>query len=144
MFRIRKFARGLSLQYRVRSQHRHCRSLQRLVKCLNSPIEFVIANDPRIVIEMIKQIDHQFPFGPQTDFGALIHVADVDQNRVPILPPPASNLRNATRKPATIGVSVVIGGRQNMAVDVRCMQDRDANRVGVKRGCSARQRWNRA
>ena len=78
MFCIGKFARRLSLQYRIRSQHWHRRSLQSLVKHLDSPIEFMIANDPSVVPEMIEQIDHQFALVSQTDFGALIHVADVD------------------------------------------------------------------
>src|SRR5437899_822672 len=102
MVSIGKFACRLSLQYRVRSQHRHCRSLQCLVKGFDSPIKFVIANDPGVVTKMIKQIDHQFPFVPQTDLCALIYVADIDQNRVWILPSPAPNLRSATREPAAI------------------------------------------
>src|SRR5206468_228332 len=56
MFRIGKFARRLPLQHRVHSQHRHSRSLQSLVKWLDSPIEFVIANDQRVVCRMEMHI----------------------------------------------------------------------------------------
>ena len=94
---------------------------------------------------MIEQIDHQLALVSQTDLGALIHVADVDQNRVWILPSPVPNLRHATRQPAAIRISVVIRGRQNVAVDVRCLQDRDANRVGVtQRRRRVRKSWRHA
>src|SRR6266436_1111711 len=66
MFRIGKLARRLSLQYRIRSQHWHRRSLQSLVKRFDPPIEFVIANDPGVVTKMIKQINHQFSLVSQT------------------------------------------------------------------------------
>src|SRR6266566_6511948 len=144
MFRIGKFARRLPLQHRVHSQHRHSRSLQSLVKWLDSPIEFVIANDPRVVSEMIKQIDHQLTFAMQADLGALIDVADVDQNRVWILSPPAPDLRDATRHATAIGISIVIGGGQNVSVQIRRMQDGDADRIRLERSSRTCQRRERA
>ena len=114
------------------------------MKCLDSPIEFVIADDPGVVFEVIKQIDHQFAFVPQTDFCALIYVANVDQNRVSILSSPPPDLRNATGEPPAIRSSVVVRGWQNMPVQVGCMQDRDANCVGFERRSRTRQSWNRA
>src|SRR5947199_5787458 len=122
MIRIGKVARRLSVQGRVHSKHLHSRSLESLVKWLDSPIEFVIANDPRVVSEMIKQIDHQLTFAMQADLGALIDVADVDQNRVWILSPPAPDLSDATRHPTAIGISIVIRRRRNVSVQLRRMQ----------------------
>ena len=145
MFRIRKFAGRFSFQSTCSQPELALLDLcNACSKRLDSPIEFVIADDPGVVFEMIEQIDHQFALVSQADFSALIHVADVDQDRVWILPSPAPDLRSATRQPAAIRISVVIGGWQNMAVEVRRVQDRDANRVGVERRSSARQSWNRA
>ncbi len=131
MFRIGNRAGRLSIQDRVRRQHRHLRSPQRACKRLDSPIEFVIANNPRVVFEMIKQIDHQLALVTQADVGALIHVPDIDQDRVRIFPLPKPDLRDATRHSAAIRISVVIGGRQDMAVEVRCVQDRHGDSVGI-------------
>ena len=58
IFRIRNFAARFSFEQRVRGQDRHCRSLQRVFKRLNPPIKFMIADHPRVVFEMIEQIDH--------------------------------------------------------------------------------------
>jgi len=57
----------------------------------------MIADDPGVVFEMIEQVDHQRALVSKADVSALIHVADVDQDRVGILPPPAPDLasRNA-------------------------------------------------
>src|SRR4029453_11105534 len=44
--------------------------------------------------------------------GALINVADIDQDGVRILPAPAPNLRDATRKATAISSPVVIRRRQ--------------------------------
>src|SRR5213076_2567281 len=66
--------------------------------------------DPGVVFEIIKQIDHQFAFVPQTYFCALIYVANVDQNRVSILSSPPPDLRNATGEAPAIRSSVVVRG----------------------------------
>src|SRR5207302_7815441 len=58
MLRIRKFAGWSSLQDCVGGEHRHCRSSQRLHKRFGPPVELMIANDPRVVLEIIEQIDH--------------------------------------------------------------------------------------
>ena len=76
---VGKFASGLCLQHHVRGQNRHCRSLQSLVKRLDPPIEFVITHDPGVVLEVIELIDHQLALVSQTNVGALIHVAHIDQ-----------------------------------------------------------------
>ena len=104
----------------------------------------MITDDPRVVFEMIEQIDHQLALVAEADVGALIHVADVDQNRVRILLSPASDLRHAARQSAAIWVSVVVGRRQNMTVQIRRVQDRNTNRVGIERRSSARERRNGA
>ena len=102
----------------------------------------MVPDDPRVVLEIIEQIDHQLALAAPSDVGALINITNVDQDRVWILPPPPADLRNAARQPTEVRISIVIGGRQNMAVDVRCVQDRDANSVGVERRCRLRQTGN--
>ena len=69
----------------------------RVKKRLDPPIELMIADNPRVVSEMIEQIDHQLAFVAQTDIRPLIDIADVDQNRVRISPAPPANLRRTTR-----------------------------------------------
>src|SRR5207247_10972194 len=66
-----------------------------------------------------------------------------DENRVRILPPPSANLRDASGESAAIGRSVVVSRRQDMAVQIGSMQDRDANCVTIERGNSTRQSWRR-
>src|SRR4029077_12650499 len=103
-------------------------------------IELMITNHPRVVSEVIEKIDHQFALVSKAHLCALIDIADIDQDRVRILPPPSADLRDATRQTAAISGSVVIKCRQNMAVQIRRVQDRDANCVRLKRGSGTRQR----
>src|SRR6266508_1464620 len=142
VFCIGKFAGWFSFEYCVRTQHRHCRTLQYLLKRLHSPVELMVADNPRVVFEIIEQIDHQLALGPQPNICSLIHVADIDQDRVRILLLPTPDLRDATRQSTAVWISVVIGSRQNMAMEVRRMQDRDANRLGIERRSHARQSWD--
>ena len=85
-----------------------------LRKCLISKetqrhtIELVIANHPGVVFEVIEKIDHQFALVSEAHLCTLIDVADIDQDRVRILPPPSADLRDATRQTAAISSSVVI------------------------------------
>ena len=144
MFRIRKFAGWFSFERCVRSQHWHCRALQYLLKRLHSPVELMVADNPCVAFEMIEQIDHQLALAAQPNVRSLIHVADIDQDRVRTLLLPTPDLRDATRYSTAIRISVVIGSRQNMAMEVRRMQDRDANRVGIERRSRARQSRDRA
>jgi hypothetical protein len=72
---------------------------------------------------MIKKIDHERAVGAQTDIGALINVADVNQDRISILPAPAPNLGDATREPAEISVSLVIARGQNVPMQIGRVQD---------------------
>ena len=100
----------------------------------------MIADDPGVVFEMIEQIDHQRALVSKADVSPLIHVADVDQDRVGAFPLPAPDLRRATRQSAAIWISVVVGGWQDMTVQVRRVQDRNTNRVGIERSSSTRER----
>src|SRR6266498_1421266 len=99
----------------------------------------MIADDPGVIFEMIKQVDHQRALVSKADVGALIYFADVDQDLVGIFTLPAPDLRRATRQSAAIWISIVIKGRQDMTVQIRRMQDRNANRVGIERRSSARE-----
>jgi len=73
---------------------------QRIHKRLRAPVEFVIADDPCVVFQVIEEIDHQRAVRAQADVSTLINVADVDQDRISILPAPAPDLSDATRKSA--------------------------------------------
>jgi hypothetical protein len=72
---------------------------------------------------MVEEIDHQRTVGSQADIGALVNVADVDQDRISILPAPSTDLSDATREPAEIRVSLVIGGGQNVPVQIGRVKD---------------------
>ena len=96
----------------------------------------MITNDPRVVFQIVKKVDHQLAFAAQADLSALINVAHIDQDRVPILLPPAAYLRHTTRQSAEVRISAVIDRRQNVAVQISRVQDRDGNRAGIERlGC---------
>src|SRR4029077_3676669 len=107
----------------------------------DTPIEFVIADNPGVVAEIIEQIDHQLAFIAQTDVGALINIACIDQDRISILLPPLPNLRHATSESADVRIPIVIDRRQNMPVQIGCMQDRDRSRVISQRISRARKTW---
>ena len=92
----------------------------------------MIADNPRVVFQMIEEIDHQRAVCAQTDIGALIDVADVDQERVSILPAPAFDLRSAARDPAEVAVPEIIARRQDMSVEIGRVNDRDLNRFTVR------------
>ena len=100
----------------------------------------MITNDPRVVFEMIEKIDHQRTLVSEADVGALIHIPDIDQNRVGIFFPPAPDLRGATRQSTAIWISGVVRRWQNMTVQIRRVQDRNTNRVGIERRSSTRER----
>ena len=104
----------------------------------------MIADDPRVVFEMIEQIDHQRALVSKAHVGALIYVADIDQDRVGIFTPPAPDLRCATRQSAPTWISVVVGGWQDMPVQVRRVQDRNTKRVGIERSSGLRKRRDSA
>src|SRR3954467_9406771 len=93
----------------------------------------MIADHPGVVFEVIEKIDHQFALVSEAHLCALIDVADIDQNRVRILPTPSPDLRDATRQTAAIRSSVVIRSRQNMAMQIRRVQDRNADSVLLER-----------
>ena len=78
----------------------------------------MIPDDPRVVFQMIEEIDHERAVGPQADLGALVNVADVDQDRISILATPPPDLSDATREPAEICVSGIIARGQNVAVQI--------------------------
>jgi hypothetical protein len=65
---------------------------------------------------MIEEIDHERAVRAQTDVSALVNVADVNQDRIPILPAPPPNLGDATREAAEVRISCVITRGQNMSV----------------------------
>ena len=67
---------------------------------------------------MIEEIDHERAVRPQTDVSALIDIADVDQDRIPILTAPAFDLGRAAGEPAEIPVPDVIARRQNVSVQI--------------------------
>jgi hypothetical protein len=113
-------------------------------EALHPLIEFVIAHDPSVVLEMIEQVDHQRAFVAEADVSALIYVTDVDQDRVGIFLLPVLDLCRATSQSAAIWTSVVVGRWQNVTVQIRRMQDRNTNRAGIDRRSGARERRDSA
>jgi len=87
---------------------------------------------------MIEKVDHQRAVRAQTDIGPLINVADVDQERISILPAPAPNLGDATREAAEVRISCVIARGQNVSVEVGRVKDRDLNRGACRAGAGRR------
>ena len=72
---------------------------------------------------MIEEIDHERAVRAQTDVGSLVNVADVDQERIPILPAPPPNLGGATREAAEVRISCVIVRGQNVSVEIGRVED---------------------
>ena len=87
---------------------------------------------------MIEEIDYERAVGSQADLGALVNVADVDQDRISILAAPAPDLSDATRESAEIDISCIIAGRENVSVQIGRVQDRDLNRVACRAGAGRR------
>src|SRR5438477_5127892 len=101
-------------------------------KWLYAPIEFMIPNNPGVVLKIIEEIDHEFAFAAQTDVGPLINITDVDQNRVAISPSPLVDLRDAPCQPSHSRSSLIVQGRQNVTVQIGCVQNGNRNCVGIE------------
>ena len=98
----------------------------------------MIADDPGVVFQMIEKIDHERAVRAQTDVGSLVNVADVNQDRIPILPAPAPNLGDATREATEARISCVITRGQNVSVEIGRVENRDLNRVACRAGAGRR------
>ena len=83
----------------------------------------MIADDPGVVFQMIEKIDHERAVRAQTDVGSLVNVADINQDRIPILPAPAPNLGDATREATEVRISCVITRGQNVSVEISRVED---------------------
>ena len=101
----------------------------------------MIPDDPRVVVQMIEKIDHDGAVGAQADVGALVNVADVDQNRISILPPPSPDLCHAARESTQVGISCVIARRQDVPMQIGCVQDRDPNCLSDRSAHRPRNVW---
>src|SRR5262245_9161372 len=116
VLRVWKFTGRFSFHQYVRGKDRHVRSLQCILKAFHPPIEFMIADDPSIVFEMVEQIDHERAIVSKADVSALVNVTDVDQYRVRIFTPPTFDLRRATRESAAIWTAIIINSWQNVTM----------------------------
>ena len=67
------------------------------------------------------------------NFGALVDVADIEEERVGIGPPPLADLRGATGEAAEVGMIVVIDRGQDVAVQIGGVEDGDRDGVGRRR-----------
>src|SRR3989442_1407763 len=92
---------------------------------------------------MIEEIDHQLAFAAQSDIGALIDIANIDQDGVVVLPAPSANLSNTPREAAHVRISVVVYCRKNMTMQIGRMQNGDANRIRIQWRPGMRQTGNR-
>src|SRR5947208_10951136 len=110
-------------------------------KWIHTPIEFMVADNPGVVSEIVEQIDHQLAFAPPSEIGALINIADVDQNCVPILVSPSPNLRDATCQAAEVRISIIVNCRQNVSVQICRVQYRDRDHISAEYLGRARNYW---
>src|SRR5207237_217147 len=124
------------------SQNRHPRFANSIDERLDPPIKLVVADHPGVVSEMIEQIDHQLALAAKTEISALINVSRVDQNCVWILPAPSPNLSNTAGQTSQITGSIIIDGRQNVTMEIGCVQDRNGNGIAIEelRGADKRRR----
>src|SRR4029453_201831 len=111
-----------------------------MFEALHPPIEFMIADDPRVVFKVIEQLNHQRAFVSEADVSALIYIPDIDHDRIGIVSVPAPDLRRATRQSAAIWISVVVGGWQDVTVQICRVQDRNTNRIGNERSSGTPER----
>ena len=100
---------------------------------IQAPVELVIADDPGVVGERVEAADHGRAARAQADFGALVNVADVEEERVGIGALPLADLRGATGQSAEVGVVVVIDGGQDVAVEVGGVENGDGDGIGLAR-----------
>ena len=124
--RITEVAGGFALEQGIGRQDRHGGALDGMKEGFDAPVELVIANDPGIVPEQVEELDHHPALIGERELGALVDVANIDQERVWIFLPPAPDLRDATRHPAEIGAAVVIDCRQDMAMQIGRVQEGNA------------------
>ena len=141
MTRVSKVTGAFALERSIGRKHRHGGALDRLQKRLDPPIELVVADDPGVVTEQIEKFDHHPALVGKRELGALVDIADIDQERVRILGAPALNLRDAARHPPEIGAALVINRGQNMAVQIGGVEERNPDHVRICGG--AQPTWHR-
>ena len=68
----------------------------------------------------------------------MIDVADIDEKGVGIFRAPAVDLRDAARHAAEVGAAVVVGGREDVTVEIGGVEDGDGNFIGGGCGLGAK------
>ena len=92
----------------------------------------MVADDPGIVTQVIKQIDHELTLAAQAYISALINITDVDQKGVPIATTPTADLSDAPSESAHVGCAIIIGSRQDMPMQVGRMKNGNRDRFRVE------------
>ena len=90
----------------------------------------MVADDPGVVVEGVEAADHGGAVRAQAELGALVDVADVEEERVGVLALPLADLRGAAGEAAEVAVAGVVGGGQDVAVEVGGVEDGDGDSVG--------------
>jgi hypothetical protein len=100
----------------------------------------VIAHNPRIVGERIEAANHGRAPRFQAELGALVDVADVDEDGVRVRSPPLPDLGGATGQATKIGMTLIIDRGENVAVQIGRVQNGDGDGIRLLRPKRTRQR----
>jgi hypothetical protein len=92
---------------------------------LERPTQPEKANHPGVVGKRVEATDHGRAAGVEAYFGALVYVADVEEDGVGIGAPPLTNLAGAAAEAAEVGVIVVIDCGQDVAVKIGGVKNGD-------------------
>ena len=83
----------------------------------------MVAQYPCVVAELSEQIDEEFPLVVVGLGGALVEVADIDEDGIRVLFAPSANLRGAAGEASDIAGAGVGGGGEDVAVEVGGVED---------------------
>ena len=115
----------LAAPLEVGRQHGRCRSVEQALKGLGPPVKVMVAKRPGVIADGVEQIDHQPAIAGEADRSALDDVTDIDGQRGGHRPPPLADAAGTAGQATDILQPVVGFGRQDPAVQVCRMKQRD-------------------
>ena len=107
----------------IGGQHRHRGSPDAFHHRAESPVEFMIAYHPGVILEFVEEVDHDLAIAGTALRGALIDVPDIDQEGVGLGRLPLFNLRRAAGQTSYVFDSFVGFSGPDVAVQVGGIED---------------------
>ncbi len=90
----------------------------------------MVTEDPGVIFEVSEQIDEEAAVVVVTGGGALVEIADIDEEGVRVFLSPAADLGGAAGETSDFGFPAVAQGGKHVAVEVGGVDDGNGAVVG--------------